>query len=172
MLAAEEHTDPATALQTGLLGQLQEAGSKFPCGINQMSNNTHSSYNSLQVTKRMSHGLSFIAGYTFAHGLDRFSQRFGLIRRLADQYADSISVRTLHRPHNIPGLRGYAQLLEGWRNPSSTSNFSALARDGSNSTAPTTMDLGIGNPPSVHSTQSPIARVASLQERPPEALAS
>ena len=45
-----------------------------------MTNDVRSNYNSLQatLTKRMSHGLSFIAGYTYAHGLDNGSlNRFG-----------------------------------------------------------------------------------------------
>src|SRR6202521_1946185 len=55
---------------------------KFPYVgfINKIANLSRSNYNSLQVnlTKRMSHGLSFNAGYTFAHGLDTGSlNRFG-----------------------------------------------------------------------------------------------
>jgi hypothetical protein len=44
--------------------------------------NVHSNFNSLQVTvtQRASHGLSFTAGYTCAHGLDNGSlNRFGLL---------------------------------------------------------------------------------------------
>ncbi len=100
--------------------------SRFPYigFINQMSNNTRSNYNSLQatLTKRMSHGLSFIAGYTFAHGLDNGSlNRFGMIPQdgTADQYANSdFDVRhrfTLSVTYNIPGIKGYGQVLEGWQ---------------------------------------------------------
>ncbi len=92
--------------------------------INQMSNNTRSNYNSLQatLTKRLSHGLSFIAGYTYAHGLDNGSlNRFGMIPQQgsADQYANSdFDVRhrfTLSATYNIPGIKGYGQVLEGWQ---------------------------------------------------------
>jgi hypothetical protein len=100
--------------------------SKFPYigFINQMSNNTRSNYNSLQatLTKRMSHGLSFIAGYTFAHGLDTGSlNRFGMLPQhgTADQYANGdFDVRhrfTLSATYDIPGIKGYGQVLEGWQ---------------------------------------------------------
>jgi hypothetical protein len=102
---------------------------KFPYigFINRMSNSTHSNYNSLQatLTKRMSHGLSFIAGYTYAHGLDTGSlNRFGLIPQdattgAAGQYGNSdFDVRhrfTFTTTYNIPGIKGFAQLLEGWQ---------------------------------------------------------
>lgn len=100
--------------------------SKFPYigFINQMTNNTRSNYNSLQatLTKRLSHGLSFIAGYTYAHGLDSGSlNRFGMLPQFgtADQYADGdFDVRhrfTLTATYNIPGIKGYGQVLEGWQ---------------------------------------------------------
>jgi hypothetical protein len=93
--------------------------------INVMSNDIHSNYNSLQttLTKRMSHGLSFMAGYTYAHGLDTSSlNRFGLLPQnsqdVAAEYASSdFDVRhrfTLTATYNIPGIKGFAQLLEGW----------------------------------------------------------
>jgi hypothetical protein len=93
--------------------------------INVMSNDVHSNYNSLQttLTKRLSHGVSFIAGYTYAHGLDNGSlNRFGLLPQnsqdVAAEYGDSdFDVRhrfTLTATYNIPGVKGYAQMLEGW----------------------------------------------------------
>ena len=56
--------------------------SKFPYlqFINQTTNDARSNYDSLQttLTKRVSHGLSFTAGYTYGHGLDNGSlNRFG-----------------------------------------------------------------------------------------------
>jgi hypothetical protein len=94
--------------------------------INFMSNDTHSNYNSLQTTlsKRMSHGLSFTAGYTYAHGLDNGSlNRFALLPQNANnpgaEYGNSdFDVRhrfTLTATYNIPGIKGFAQLLEGWQ---------------------------------------------------------
>ncbi|HEV2523136.1 MAG TPA: TonB-dependent receptor [Candidatus Acidoferrales bacterium] len=102
---------------------------KFPFigFINQMTNASRSNYNSLQatLTKRMSHGLSFIAGYTYAHGLDSGSlNRFALIPQNAvtgeaGQYSDSdFDVRhrfTFTTTYDIPGIKGFAQLLEGWQ---------------------------------------------------------
>ena len=93
--------------------------------VNVMSNDVHSNYNSLQttLTKRLSHGLSFMAGYTYAHGLDTGSlNRFGLLPQnsqdVAAEYASSdFDVRhrfTLTATYNIPGIKGFAQLLEGW----------------------------------------------------------
>jgi len=82
--------------------------------------------NSLQVTltQRTSHGLSFTAGYTFAHGLDNGSlNRFGLLPQNSNnpgaEYGSSdFDIRqrfTLTTTYNIPGVKGYGQLLEGWQ---------------------------------------------------------
>jgi hypothetical protein len=102
--------------------------SKFPWFnfINKMTNDTHSNYNSMQatLTKRMSHGLSFTAGYTFAHGLDNGSlNRFGLLPQNSSnpgaEYGNSdFDVRhrmTLTATYNIPGIKGFGQALEGWQ---------------------------------------------------------
>ena len=101
---------------------------KFPYlgFINQVSNNDYSNYNSLQVsvTKRMSHGLLFNVGYTYGHGLDNGSlNRFGLnpenSNNLGQDYASSdFDVRhrlTATATYNIPGVKGFGQLLEGWQ---------------------------------------------------------
>ena len=91
-----------------------------------MTNRVRSNYNSLQVTlnKRMSHGVSFIAGYTYAHATDDGSlNRFGLIPQnatnLKPEYGNGdFDVRhrlTLTASYNIPGIKGFAQLLEGWQ---------------------------------------------------------
>ena len=102
--------------------------SKFPYlgYIYQVTNRAYSSYNSLQVavTKRMSHGLSLNVGYTYGHGLDSGSlNRFGLnpqnSNNLAGEYASSdFDVRnrfTATATYDIPGKKGYGQLLEGWQ---------------------------------------------------------
>jgi len=101
---------------------------KFPYlgYIYQITNRSYSNYDSLQVsfTKRMSHGLSLNAGYTYAHGLDNGSlNRFGLnpqdSTNLAADYASSdFDVRhrfTLTTTYNIPGVKGFGQALEGWQ---------------------------------------------------------
>jgi hypothetical protein len=101
---------------------------KFPYlgYIYQIGNKDFSNYNSLQVTltKRMSHGLLFNVGYTYGHGLDNGSlNRFGLnpenSNNLAQDYAASdFDVRhrlTATATYNIPGIKGFGQLLEGWQ---------------------------------------------------------
>ena len=102
--------------------------SKFPYlgYIYQVTNRSYSNYNSLQValTKRMSHGLALTAGYTYGHGLDSGSlNRFGLnpqnsLNPAAGEYGSSdFDVRhrlTATATYNIPGIKGYGQVLEGW----------------------------------------------------------
>jgi len=101
---------------------------KFPYlgYIYQIGNQAYSNYNSLQVsfTKRLSHGLLFNFGYTYAHGFDNGSlNRFGLnpenSNNLAGEYASSdFDVRhrlTATATYNIPGIKGFGQLLEGWQ---------------------------------------------------------
>jgi hypothetical protein len=94
--------------------------------INEMTNSARSNYNSAQVTltKRMSHGVSFIAGYTYAHGLDSGSlNRFGLLAQNPSnpgaEYGNSdFDVRhrlTFTGTYNIPGIKGFGQVLEGWQ---------------------------------------------------------
>ena len=102
--------------------------SQFPylAFINQFSNFGHSTYNSLQVTltKRVSHGLDFTAGYTYGHGLDNGSlSRFGGLPQDSTnpqaEYANS-DYDTRHRfsleaSYALPGKKGFGQLLEGWK---------------------------------------------------------
>ncbi len=101
---------------------------KFPYlgYIYQIGNNAYSNYDSMQVslTKRLSHGLLFNVGYTYGHGLDNGSlNRFGLnpedSTNLGQDYASSdFDVRhrlTATATYNIPGKKGYGQLLEGWQ---------------------------------------------------------
>jgi hypothetical protein len=111
--------------------RIQEARpffNKFPYlgYIYQVGNNDFSTYNSLQVTltKRMSHGLLFNVGYTYGHGLDNGSlNRFGLnpmdSTNIAQDYGNSdFDVRhrlTATATYNIPGIKGFGQLLEGWQ---------------------------------------------------------
>jgi hypothetical protein len=94
--------------------------------INYASNDSRSNYNSLQatLTKRVSHGLNFTAGYTYGHGLDNGSlNRFGNVPQNSSnpgaEYASSdFDVRhrlTLTAGYAIPGKKGFGQLLEGWK---------------------------------------------------------
>ena len=101
---------------------------KFPYlkYINRTVNDGRSNYNSLQttLTKRLSYGLNFTAGYTYGHGLDNGSlSRFGNLPQDSlnpgAEYASSdYDVRhrfTLTASYEIPGKNGYAQLLKGWK---------------------------------------------------------
>jgi hypothetical protein len=101
---------------------------KFPYFgfINEMTNSVRSNYHSVQatLTKRMSHGVSFVAGYTYAHGLDSGSlNRFALLPQNANdpgaEYGNSdFDVRhrlTITGTYNIPGIKGFGQALEGWQ---------------------------------------------------------
>jgi hypothetical protein len=94
--------------------------------IDQVSNDGRSNYHSLQLalTKTVSHGLSFTAGYTYGHGLDNvsLSRGGGFPQDSANpgaEYASSdFDVRhrfTLTASYSLPGKRGFGQLLEGWK---------------------------------------------------------
>jgi hypothetical protein len=94
--------------------------------INQVTNGRVANYNSLQttLTQRVSHGLNFTAGYTYGHGLDDGSaNRFGPTpqdsRNTRAEYASSdFDVRhrlTLTTGYALPGKKGFAQILEGWK---------------------------------------------------------
>ncbi len=102
--------------------------SKFPWlgYINWNSNLDHSNYNSLQttLTERMSHGLTFTAGYTYAHGLDNGSvNREQMLPQDsynpgAEYASGDFDIRnrlTVTATYNIPGIKGFAQMLEGWQ---------------------------------------------------------
>jgi hypothetical protein len=104
---------------------------KFPylSNIFQMGNVYRSNYNGLQVTlnSRNYHGLSMVAGYTYAHALDDvganwdFGYGAGLPEdsyKVGREYANSdFDIRhrlTLSLTYAIPGRTGSWQMLEGW----------------------------------------------------------
>ncbi len=93
--------------------------------INQLGNGYKSNYHGLQasLTQRAWRGLSFVAGYTWAHALDQAS-----LNRAAQpqdslhpekEYASSdIDIRhrfTLALSYELPGRKSFAQMLEGWQ---------------------------------------------------------
>jgi hypothetical protein len=118
---------PAGSASLLALNEARPFFTKFPYigFINDVTNRAHSNYNSMQVTltQRASHGLSFTAGYTYAHGLDNGSlNRFGGLpednNNLANEYASS-DLDARHRlsatvTYDIPGIKGFGQALEGW----------------------------------------------------------
>jgi hypothetical protein len=91
------------------------------------SNHDKSNYNGLQVTltQRASHGLSFTAGYTYAHALDDNGDNEGNGLHVPIDsnnpgalYGNSdFDIRhrlTFSVNYAIPGRKGFGQLLEGW----------------------------------------------------------
>ena len=111
---------------------------KFPYlgFINMMSNQYGANYNGLQVTmtQRMTHGLSFLLGYTYSHALDYSSTNQNQFlpqdsTHPAAEYASSdYDMRhrfTLSLTYAIPGKKSFAQMLEGWQINSVTTLQSA-----------------------------------------------
>jgi hypothetical protein len=93
--------------------------------INMMSNLYSSNYNGLQatLTQRTSHGLSFLAGYTYSHALDYSSTNQNQFlpqdsthpeREYASSDFDIRHRFTLSTTYMIPGKKSFAQVLEGW----------------------------------------------------------
>ena len=93
--------------------------------INQMSNLYRSNYNGLQVTftQRVAHGLSFVAGYTYSHGLDDSSSNQNQFlpqdsthpeREYASSDYDMRHRFTFSATYALPGREFPGQLLKGW----------------------------------------------------------
>lgn len=95
--------------------------------INLTTNGAFSNYDSLQLTvnERLSHGLRFLAGYTFSHALDLlYSDDSGgsLVptdnANLRENYGTSnndIRHRFTFSPsYLIPGIKSPGQMLQGW----------------------------------------------------------
>ena len=94
--------------------------------INMLENPYRSNYNGLQAsfTARNFHGLSFVAGYTYAHALDDLAYSVNNFtpqnsQDIAAQYGNSdFDVRhrlTLTTTYDIPGKKAPGQMLEGWQ---------------------------------------------------------
>ncbi len=103
--------------------------SKFPYlnEIVQLGNQDFSNYDGLQVTvnERTSHGLSFLAGYTFAHALDIVSadatdqqpyptNAYNVRLNYGNSDYDIRHRFTLSPTYIIPGMKSPAQMLQGW----------------------------------------------------------
>ena len=92
--------------------------------INMLGNGDVSNYNGLQatLTERSAHGLSFVAGYTYSHGLDDSSDNWGILHipigSGRSQYGSSdFDIRnrfTFTATYALPGRQGFAQLMQGW----------------------------------------------------------
>jgi len=112
--------------------------SAFPYlgNIDQMGSDDISNYDGLQatLTERASHGLTFLAGYTYGHGLDEGSGEPGSIPQNSynprgDYGSVDFDVRnrfTLAGTYAIPGVKSPLQLLEGWKINSAVNLIGAL----------------------------------------------
>jgi hypothetical protein len=123
--------NPNPACVDDTAAEVGPLAAKFPdfSNIFQMGNVYRSNYNGLQATlnARNYHGLSMVAGYTYAHALDDvganwdFGYGDGLPQdsyNLAREYANSdFDIRqrlTLSLTYAIPGRKGLWQTMEGW----------------------------------------------------------
>ena len=104
-------------------------GTKFPylTYIDQLNNNDFSNYDALQLTvnERTSHGLSFLAAYTYSHSLDVVSgenssaQPFPIsannVRLNYGNGDNDVRHRFTFSPtYAIPGMKSPGQMLQGW----------------------------------------------------------
>ena len=123
---------PITCTQGDASGALEQAArpynAKFPylAYIDMLQNLEKSNYNGLQttITQRTSHGLSFTVGYTFSHALDNASDNWSCCipiygNNVNPLYGNSVFDIT-HRgtisvTYNLPGKKGFGQMLEGWQ---------------------------------------------------------
>lgn len=90
-----------------------------------LSNRSNSNYNSLQVTltKRYSHGLYLLAGYTYGHAIDTATSNLAGVPPNSYNYAEErgngdYDIRhrfTLSATYNLPSKKAKWQMLEGWQ---------------------------------------------------------
>ena len=108
-----------------IAGRPYNASFPYLSNIDETNNFDFSNYNALQVTvtERPTHGLTFLAGYTFGHALDIVSGN-SVSDDATDSYNPKLSygngnsdVRhrfTFSTTYNIPGIKFPAQMLQGW----------------------------------------------------------
>jgi Carboxypeptidase regulatory-like domain len=90
-----------------------------------LGNHSNSSYNSLQVTftKKYSHGLYLLAGYTYGHAIDTATSNLASVPQNSLNYRaergnGDFDIRnrfTLGITYALPSLPGHWQLLKGWQ---------------------------------------------------------
>ncbi len=98
------------------------AGGTFPylSYINEVQDTAVSNYDALQVilNERVTHGLSFLAGYTYSHSLDDAvnlpSTPSNLLLNYASGNSDIRNRFTISPSYSIPGIKVPGQMLEGW----------------------------------------------------------
>jgi Carboxypeptidase regulatory-like domain/TonB-dependent Receptor Plug Domain/TonB dependent receptor len=106
------------------------AGLRGPCfpwiGFLQfLGNRSNSNYNSLQVTltKRYTHGLYLLAGYTYGHAIDTSTSNLAGVPPDSNNYNaergnGDYDIRhrfTLSATYDLPSIKTKGQLLEGWQ---------------------------------------------------------
>jgi hypothetical protein len=127
--------DPASAAEIAC-GHCEQAGRpfnpQFPflSFIYNYANIYRSNYNGLQatLTGRDFYGLSFVAGYTYAHALDDTSSNWGgglgsgipqnSLNPRAEYGSSDFDIRhrfTFSSSYNIPGRDGLWQTMQGWQ---------------------------------------------------------
>ncbi len=119
--------DPTQEVGSGVICTACPYGTKYPflTYIDQMNNLGISNYNALQLTlnERPTHGLTFLAAYTFSHSLDVVSLESSSptsidAHNLRLNYGPS-DFDTTHRftfspSYTIPGIKSPGQMLQGW----------------------------------------------------------
>ena len=108
-------------------GGLGTGGPCFPYigFLNYLSNRSSSNYNSLQatLTKRYSHGLYLLAGYTWAHAIDLATSNLAGVPPDSNNYNaergnGDYDIRhrfTLSVTYDLPSIKTKGQMLEGWQ---------------------------------------------------------
>jgi TonB dependent receptor len=124
---------PTNALVNNAIAANEAATSpyygKFPylSEVVQLGNQDFSNYDGLQVTvnERVSHGFSFLAGYTFAHALDIVSadatdqqpyptNAYNVRLNYGNSDYDIRNRFTFSPTYLIPGMKSPGQMLQGW----------------------------------------------------------
>jgi hypothetical protein len=118
---ASGNCTPSTALEQAA----RPYNGKFPylSYIYWLSNSNFSNYNALQasLTKRLSHGVSFVVAYGFSHALGQSSDNWSFVtpidshnlRNLYGTFADGGNFSTSVN-YTIPGIKSPGQILQGW----------------------------------------------------------
>ena len=114
---------------TNVAGEVGPYSGTFPYlnEIVQLGNQDFSNYDGLQLTvnERISHGLSFLAGYTYAHALDIVSadatdqqpyptNAYNVRLNYGNSDYDIRHRFTFSPTYLIPGMKSPAQMLQGW----------------------------------------------------------
>ena len=93
--------------------------------LNFLSNHSNSNYNSLQatLTKRYSHGLYLLAGYTYGHAIDTATSNLAGVPPDSNNYRaergsgdnDIRHYFTFSVTYDLPSIKSKGQMLEGWQ---------------------------------------------------------